>query len=212
MFWPLVVLLAPLHRLPMLALLLCALAPLSRYVLWQVIVGEHLSMWTFPTTALDLLAFGAFLAIARHQRKLQLGDRFVRGIVWAGLAAAPLYLAAFAVGRHTGEFVVLGRTVAALVFGALVLRGSFGFSATGHWILGNKLVVWVGMFSYGLYLIHPFIPDLYLALLSALGLPPGIWGMYYIRFPLLTVPLLGITSASFYLWERPIRSYRRLMK
>ena len=211
MFWPLVVLLAPLHRLPMLALLLCVLGPLSRYVLWQVMDGVHLSMWTFPTTALDLLAFGAFLAIAKHQRKLQLGDRFVRGILWAGLAAAPLYLVAFAMGRHTGEFVVVGRSLAALVFGALVLRASFGFNGAGHWILGNKLVVWVGMLSYGLYLIHPFIPGLYLTMLLALGLPPGVWGMYYIRFPLLTVLLLLITMASFYLWERPIRSYRRLL-
>jgi peptidoglycan/LPS O-acetylase OafA/YrhL len=211
LFWPLVVLLAPVRRLAALALLLCALAPVSRLLLWQVMGGVHLSMWTFPTTALDLLAFGAFLAIVKHQRQLQVGDRFVRGIVRAGVGATALYVAAFALAGHDGGFMVIGRSLAAMAFWALVLRASFGFSGAGGWILGNGVVVWIGMISYGLYLMHPFIPGLYLALLSALDLSPAIWGAYYIRFPLLAALLLAVTSASFYLWERPIRSYRRLL-
>lgn len=55
------------------------------------------------------------------------------------------------------------------------------------------------------------MPDLYLHDLSLFGLPVDRWGAYYVRIPLMTLMLLGLTAASFDLWERPIRSYRRLL-
>ncbi len=106
---------------------------------------------------------------------------------------------------------MVSRTLAAVAFGALIMRASFGFSGFIGWLLGNRVSVWLGMVSYGLYLIHPFVPHLYLYLLSASDLPVGVWSVYYIRIPLMTITLLGLTAASFYLWERPIRSYRRFL-
>ena len=211
LFWPLVVLLAPVRRLPHVALALCAAGPLSRLVLWKLMGGVHLSMWTFPTTALDLLAFGAFLACVKQQQRLELTDRFVRALGWIGSAALLVYLWAFFAMRDSAVFIVCARSLAALVFGALVLRASFGFTGWRGFVLGNRIVMWLGMVSYGLYLIHPFVPELYLQLLSFLGLSRADWGVYFIRMPLMTAMLLALVTASFYLWERPIRSYRRLL-
>jgi peptidoglycan/LPS O-acetylase OafA/YrhL len=211
LFWPLLVLLAPERRLAQVALALFALGPLTRLVLWLVIGRVHLSMWTFPTTALDLLAFGAFLACVRRQRGLQLTDRFVRRLNRLGIAALLVYLVTFLTLRASGEFVVFARSLEALVFGALVLRASFGFTGLRGFVLGNRVVTWLGMVSYGLYLVHPFVPDLYLQALSALGLSTRTWGVYFVRIPLMTLMLLGLVTASFYLWERPVRSYRRFL-
>jgi len=44
---------------------------------------------------------------------------------------------------------------------------------------------------------------------DALGLDSGLFGVRYIRYPLLAGLLLLITSASHYLLERPIRSFRK---
>lgn len=77
------------------------------------------------------------------------------------------------------------------------------------WVLGNKTIVWIGTISYGLYIFHPFIPMAYLLVLKSLGLGRDIFGVYYIRYPLMTVTLLGVTAASFYFLERPIRSFRK---
>lgn len=76
-------------------------------------------------------------------------------------------------------------------------------------IFDNAVVIWLGVISYGLYLFHPFVPPIYVHLLDLFSLPAETWGVYYIRYPMLLLLLLGITSASFYLWEQPIRRYRK---
>jgi peptidoglycan/LPS O-acetylase OafA/YrhL len=212
LFWPLIVLWLPYRKLVYAALALMLLGPATRWLLWQGMGEIHLSMWTFPTTALDLLAFGALLACVKHERQLSVDAAFVRRISWVGLAALVTYGIAFGIGRNTGEFVIVGRSLLALVFGALILRASFGVTGPAKAILGNPIVVWLGLISYGLYIYHPFVPHLYAAALDQFGLPSDVWGVYYIRYPLLTAVLLAVTAASFYVWEQPIRRFRRFLK
>lgn len=209
LFWPLIVLLTPTRKLMYIALALCVLAPLTRLALWYAMDGIHLSMWTFPTTALDLLGFGAFLACAKYQFGLSTNDVFVRRTRLAGVAALFAYIAALSELRGTLEFAVFGRSLTALIFGALILHASFGFTGPIKHLLGNRLVVWLGAISYGLYLFHPFVPPLYLHALDTIGLSQQTWGVNHIRYPLLVALLLAITTSSFYLWEQPIRRYRR---
>ncbi len=212
LLWPLIVLWLPHRKLVIAALLLTLLGPITRLILWQTMGGVHLSMWTFPTTALDLLAFGAFLACVRHERAMTAADPFVRRMGWVGLVALVAYVAAFAVGRGSGEFVVIGRTLLALAFGALILRTSYGYAGPVAAILGNPVVVWLGLISYGLYIYHLFVPQLYVAALKNLGLSLEVWGLYYVRLPMMTVILLAVTAASFYLWEKPIRGLRKYLQ
>lgn len=124
LFWPLVVLLTPTRRLMHVALALCLVAPLTRWGLWQAMGGIHLSMWTFPTTALDLLGFGAFLACARHHLGLRADNPFVRWIRFAGVAALAAYAIAMIESRDTAGFAIFSRSLAALAFGALILHAS----------------------------------------------------------------------------------------
>ena len=209
LFWPLIVLLVPSSRLAYVALVLCALAPITRLVLWYAMGEAHLSIWTFPTTALDLLGFGAFLAITKDRRQLSTADPFVRQMQLLGLGALVVYALAYKLGHDTVEFAIVGRSLIAMVFGALVLHASFGFTGAVRHLLGNRLVVWLGTISYGLYIYHQFVPGLYLRALQTLDLPVDSWGLYYVRYPLLLMLLLVVTSASFYLWEQPIRRYRK---
>ena len=209
LFWPLLVLVLPIRNIMYLALVLCLFAPLSRLALWYFMGGTNLSMWSFPTTALDLLCFGAFLACMKHQTGLPVDGRFMRGFRIVGLVALLAYGVGYSQFEGTLTFAVLGRTFAALLFGALIVHAAHGFKGSVKWVLGNKTIVWIGTISYGLYIFHPFIPMAYLLVLKSLGLGRDIFGVYYIRYPLMTVTLLGVTAASFYFLERPIRSFRK---
>lgn len=209
LFWPLVVLLTPTRPLMYVALALCVVAPLTRWALWHAMGGIHLSMWTFPTTALDLLGFGAFLACAKHRFRLQANDVFVRRIRFAGLAAFMAYAIAMIEFSDTAEFAIFARSLIALAFGALILHASYGFSGIAGRVFGNPLLVWLGVISYGLYLFHPFVPLIYVHALGVFSLSAETWGVYYIRYPVLVTLLIGVTAASFYLWEQPVRRYRK---
>ena len=209
LFWPLIVLLLPVRNIMQLALALCVLAPLTRLGLWYAMGGIHLSMWTFPTTALDLLCFGAFLACIKYQFDLPADGMFLRRLNIIGLLALLAYGFVYSQFHETLLFGVLGRTLSALFFGALIVNAANGFNGPAKWLLGNKPIIWLGTISYGLYIFHPFIPKAYLLLLGVFGLGQDVFGAYYIRFPLMALTLLLVTSASFYLMERPIRGFRK---
>lgn len=206
--WPLVVLLLPTRKVMALALILCALAPLSRLALWSAMNGIHLSMWTFPLTTVDLLGFGAFLACAKHEFAVAEHGRFAKTVRLLGLLGLILYAAGHVFAHDAVLFTILARSFAALAFGALIFQASFGFNGVLGALFGNKLLVWVGMVSYGLYLFHPFIPPIYLHAIRALGLSTDFWGLYYVRLPLITLLLLLFTSASYYFLEKPVRKLR----
>ena len=212
LFWPLIVLLLPVRNIMYLALVLCVFAPLSRLGLWYVMGGINLSMWTFPTTALDLLGFGAFLACVKHQFGLPVDGTFMRRLRIVGLVAFLAYGVLFVQFKDTLLLSILGRSLAALFFGALIAHAANGFNGPTKWVLGNKPIVWLGTISYGLYIFHPFIPKVYVLLLGLFSLRQNIYGVYYIRYPLMTAALLLVTSASFYYMERPIRSFRKYLK
>lgn len=209
LFWPLIVLALPLRKIIFVALACCLLAPLSRTVLWYVMGEGHRAIYTVTTTALDLLCFGAFLACVKHKIGLSADSMHVRRLRLIGLIALLLYVVLYFQFRDTLLFTAIGRTLTALFFGALVVVAANGFQGSGGLLLGNRLIVWIGIISYGLYIFHPFIPQVYLFLLDFLGLERDVFGVYYIRYPLLIILLLLVTSASFYLIERPIRGFRK---
>jgi peptidoglycan/LPS O-acetylase OafA/YrhL len=209
LFWPMIVLVLPLRMIMFASLACCLLAPLSRMFLWNLMGEGHLAIYTVTTTALDLLCFGAFLACVKHEIGLSADSIHVRRLRLVGLIALLLYVVLYFHFRDTLLFTAIGRTLTALFFGALIVVASNGFKGPAGLLFGNKIIVWVGITSYGLYIFHPFIPQVYLFLLDFLGLERDIFAMYYIRYPLLTILLLLVTSASFYLIEKPVRKFRR---
>jgi peptidoglycan/LPS O-acetylase OafA/YrhL len=209
LFWPLIVLVSSMATIKRIAVAFVLLAPLSRLVIWQVADGPHIAIWTITTSALDLLCFGAFLACIRHQTGLAAGGSAVRRLVLLGLVALFLYTVLYFFFRGTLASVALARTLTALFFGALVASAANGMRGPAGWLLASRPIVWLGMISYGLYIWHPFVPKAYLLAVSTLGLQGHAFGVHYIRYPLMTVLLLLVTSGSYYLLERPIRNFRK---
>ncbi|MCC6988950.1 MAG: hypothetical protein IT181_08125, partial [Acidobacteria bacterium] len=62
----------------------------------------------------------------------------------------------------------------ALVFAWIVWRGVAGWPGLAGRVLGHPAVVAVGRISYGIYLVHPFAPNVLDAVLGRAGLPPSM--------------------------------------
>lgn len=208
LFWPLVVLSFPLRIVAWIAITCFAVAPLTRFLTWHLAGGPHIAIWTLPTGAMDLLCFGALLACGKRSGVLQQAGT-ARRLALAGACALWLYVVLYVFFKGSVAFAVFGRTATAVLFGALVFSASARLRGPAGILLDNRLVIWLGTISYGLYIFHPFIPKSYLLLRESLGLHSIFFDSAYVRFPLLAAMLLAITSASYYFLERPVRSLRR---
>ncbi len=209
LFWPLIVLSLPMARIRYAALACFLLAPWSRLLLWHLYGGDHVAIWTLTTSALDLLCFGAFLACVKHRTGLARGSSEMRRLALMGASALLLYAALFFLAKGTVLHATFGRTLTAVFCGALIASAANGLGGLAGRVLSNRLVVWLGIVSYGLYIFHPFIPSLYLRALELLALDRGMFGAFYIRYPLLAAMLLTVTASSYYLLEKPVRGLRR---
>lgn len=209
LFWPLIVLTTPIRIIKFVALACCLLAPLSRMLFSHIMGAGNLAIWTVTTNALDLLCFGALLAVIKHQGGLSANSLNISRLRLIGLIALFVYVVLYFHFRDTLLFTAIGRTLTSLFFGALIIVAANGFQGPIGWFFGHWLVVWIGSISYGLYIFHPFVPSVYMSLLDFFQLGHDTFGIYYIRYPLLIILLIIVTSASFYLLEKPIRGLRK---
>lgn len=84
----------------------------------------------------------------------------------------------------------------------LISKVSIGFTGYLKILFENNLLMYLGKISYGLYLFHNFIPDIYIYFL------PPIQNFYF-RFAVYNALLVFIASASWLLIERPINNLKR---
>ena len=169
--WPAAVLLIPPKYLPRICLTLTASSVITRYFLaWS---GHADFAHSLPFSRMDGLSLGAFLATV----KWRASSRAVGAVVAACLFGLLLILGL----RHTldtsaWQALTLAPLLVAIASGAVLLFvGSPGY----HGVFTNRVMVWFGQRSYGLYLLHQ---QLY-----------GQIEHYLLRFPLgpITVPLVG---------------------
>lgn len=147
--WPLCVLLAPRRLLPPLILAAIAVGPAFR--LWALAVANPIAASVLAPGCFDALGFGALLALQGCQRW--------RALLAAGGAGLAVTLA---VGfNHPGaDFVVVWQPFAAAAAFAGLLGGVAEFS--GRPVLAPLRwapLLYLGKISYGVYLIHLFVPE-----------------------------------------------------
>ena len=105
-----------------------------------------------------------------------------------------------------------GMIVAPLALGlplSMAVLGLYWGSPVGAYLLANRVVYFLGLISYSLYLWHFVVMQQIQFLIgdAYAGLPHSV------TFPLTTVAVITVASASYYLVERPfyrLRSYRQV--
>jgi peptidoglycan/LPS O-acetylase OafA/YrhL len=124
----------------------------------------------------------------------------------AGLFAAPWIYSAYPTGAHYFDAMGLTRPLWIQASICLFLLGLSAEHHPGVRLFSNRLVVWLGLISYSIYLIHAQVLD-FLAMLGAYpmrgsGVPIGLT-----RVIVTAVPVVIASSALlYYLIEKPFQT------
>jgi len=207
LIWPCLILLLPRRWLVTAAVIMTAIGPLFRLLMfigWRYLESSDsgLSLYISTPTALDSLGIGSLIAIMMSS---ELGRSRTRR--WMRIAVPSIGLVlALVVGTGNWWHVVLFDTATAMLFGWLIYRASSGFKGIAGRLLSLPPLVFVGRISYGIYVYHPLVPPVVAVFAAALGLslPGGAWKI--LTFCALT---LLVSAVSWYCFERPINNLKR---
>jgi peptidoglycan/LPS O-acetylase OafA/YrhL len=193
LLWPLVLFIWLRKGYPIIPLLIslivCSLA--SRIGMSAYGVGS-VARETMPLASVDALALGALVAVLGPKH------RAIAIIGGAGL----LLLTITAIPSPLFPDYETSLLAASMIFAWIIACAAGGFSGVTGAILNNAALRYIGIISYGIYVLHNFVPH-YLDLfgLRNIGLLP--FGA------LATITTIALAAVSWHLLERPImRAFR----
>lgn len=190
LLWPFVVLL--LERRALIAVCLAAIVAAFGVRAGLVLAGTPLSIpYSLMPARMDLLGVGALIALAaREPADLRLLSRWLRPVA----AGSLIVLLALAVPRgdlsppFDGWVVTLGFSGVALLFGALVLAAlEAAPGAALQRVFSNQAIMWLGRYSYAIYLFHLPIATILVQRSDIVDRMPEVFGS--------TLPGIAVFSA-----------------
>jgi peptidoglycan/LPS O-acetylase OafA/YrhL len=206
LIWPCLILFLPRRYLLNAMIATVCLGPLSRFI--GVTMGIP-SFGSLPFSCMDALGIGAIMAYCQDKElgSSEAAARFTKIMKWIGLPSFGLFFVAKAVGITLPGSPVLADLAAAFAFGWLVSRAASSFKGPAGTLLELKPIRYIGRISYGIYILHGFMPVIlfYLLKWSHLTLRESSW----LRFLLLVGMSVSAASLSWRFLESPINSYKR---
>lgn len=203
--WPWIILLIPRRLLTPVALASLAIG-VSYRALYQAGALGHSNIAALGLPILgniDKFAFGALLAIVSQMPNRDYVQWLGRLCFWIGLPAVLVMEALYARNPNSRPVAMFSSACAGLFFTGVIAGAARGFRGPLGDSLQSPLLVYPGKISYGLYLFHPFVPLIFVAL--HFPLPHSVW----LRFPIYALATLIIATGSWYLFEGPINSLKR---
>jgi peptidoglycan/LPS O-acetylase OafA/YrhL len=214
--WPLLVLFLPRLRLwPVLTMMACA-APAYRLAALSFGI-KGLAIEVFTVSCLDSLAAGSLLALAVRSNIAAhaLGRWLFRAALPLGLLSGGALLYARSVPAGDLAFKVLFPDAAILIFTPLVFAASTG----SRWM---RFLEWaplryLGKISYGLYVLHLFVPLMFQPLFERMGVSYFEWeGRLWphkslLYFVLCTAFTTALAAFSWHCFEHPINRLKRFV-
>jgi peptidoglycan/LPS O-acetylase OafA/YrhL len=189
--WPIVVRFCSRSQLRLFAIAELCISPALRFYLSV----HHVNLYTNVFCRLDGLMAGALLALIVRSETF-VPSRFIRLAWFSFFIATPL---AFVLEAVHARWIVFSLT--AVASAALVYLSLFSRQKSLQVIFQNKFMVYTGIISYGLYLLHK--------------IPIGIVELFRLdRYPLLAVLLILLTAyllaaLSWNLLEKPFLRLKR---
>jgi peptidoglycan/LPS O-acetylase OafA/YrhL len=206
LFWPCLILFLPGRYLLKAMIVTVCLGPLSRLV--GVTMGIT-SFETLPFACMDLLGIGAIMAYCQDKvlGSSEAFTKFTQIMKWIGLPSFALFFAANVARIPLPGAPVLADLAAAFAFGWLVSRTASSFKGPVGNLLELRPIRYIGRISYGIYILHGFMPVIlfYVLKWSHLSLREDSG----LRFLLLVGMSLAAAAVSWRVLESPINSYKR---
>jgi peptidoglycan/LPS O-acetylase OafA/YrhL len=233
--WPFVILFTPRRFIPWAIALAIAIGPAWRIVVqwnewnWGLSKRSLMDQWMTPG-CLDLLGMGALLALLSLP---QYGlSRYWRAFVeTSGVIGIPLliiYITMAGLGDLPWTIDATPYLPTALAGACLVGLAARGFAGPVGWVLQCRPMVYTGRISYGLYVLHMFVPALFSWALVQLGMAGGMKELAtstaslfastdagvtalvpWMKFAYATLATYVVATASWYAFEAPINGLKR---
>jgi len=203
LFWPFLIFIIDRNNLKKLIIL-----TIGASILFKISLYCYNGSWTpainaFTLSCMDTLGLGSLLAYCLHYERQLYEKYFLNKFLFALIFL--IYFFTMIVPLFPDQIWIQG-IFANLLFSfvaVIIVAPSVTDSYKGviKWILENPLVIHIGKISYGLYLYHLFMPDLYNYLLS-LGYFTGNTDNF--RYAFYFVACFVIAEFSWFVVERPI--------
>lgn len=205
LLWPLLILLMPRRLLLPLILLTIAAAPVWRIVTYEQFKGLLVHEWMMPG-CLDLLGAGALLALLSLP---QFGyARLWNGLVGlCGMIGLPLFLIFVTAAEFGRAFEWPGGAtypITAIAAVWIIGSASRGFKGPLGWLLASPPLVYIGRISYGLYVLHMFVPHIVDHFFGWEGASDA-----WTRLFTYTAVSIVAASVSWFAFEAPINGLKR---
>ncbi|AQG80138.1 acyltransferase family protein [Spirosoma montaniterrae] len=229
LFFPLLLFFVPRRWVPLTALLMILGAVAMRYVLYRARMPWFIGYVTMPA-CLDSFGLGAIMAYWWLYQRERFGRVFRHSVwIWVFIAlfALVIYLTKILPaipdstglpGHHNIMSDVWERLVASLIGFFLIGRAVVGFTNPAmKWLLENPVSQYMGRISYGLYLFHNFVfnvyhtPPTHITLRiwrRASDLLPFLNSSYFFQFSYFLTLTILLATVSWYLIEKPINNLK----
>lgn len=204
--WPLLLLFVA-DRYHLLLILLTLVSALAAKYFIPLIFPDLGMVNVLPLMHCDALGFGSLLAYYQH-RQAHASVQAVSRWAWGSLLLYILLSSLIELFDWSG-YTLLKGTYELGLFGSLwlLIRGGEGYSGLAGWILQNKVLLYLGKISYGLFLLHLFSGLLLSLVRSTLDIPVPQYGI--VPFLLRTLFTLGLAMLSYHYFESPINRFRK---
>ncbi len=224
LFLPLLLFFIPRRYIVLTSLLMIAGSVILRYALYRARLPWFIGYVSTPT-CLDAFGLGMLMAYLWLYKRTQFERLFQSSLwVWLGLLgfiSVCLLNYWIALNSSRGYHNIMSdvwERLAASIFGFFLIgRAVIGFDGAMKWVLENPVSQYMGRISYGLYLYHNFVFNVYhtqpthftvRAWRRITDVLPFLNSSYIFQFSFYLALTVAIATLSWYLIEKPINNLK----
>jgi peptidoglycan/LPS O-acetylase OafA/YrhL len=211
LLWPWLILFLSQRLLLTTIIMLIGIAPLFRLV--STISGVNLvAIWVLTPGSLDTLCLGALLAYLKyHENELRISKKHLLFFfLLTGILMTVVLPILFHVNANSLFVSTLGDTGRGLIFTCLVAAAANGFKGLVGKALESGPIVYLGKISYGIYLIHAFMPEIAHRMVDRFGLSD--YGSPLAIAVFSTVATIVVATISWQVLEQPMNDLKRFFQ
>jgi peptidoglycan/LPS O-acetylase OafA/YrhL len=207
--WPFLILLFPFKKMKWLMIIAIMIGYLSKlyYTFCTTnIFGAGISTFS----CFDAFGLGGILAYSQIVGSTKLRTKTNKILFWCCLIFFYILSLTLVFINKSMNYSFVNCCVVITSFFSVAIASNGGFNGFLKIFLENRIVLYLGRISYGLYLYHNFIPTVYWKFIDPLPIfrfeknPASIFIIYFIL-------TLILASISWFLIERPILSLKRFL-